>query len=124
MISPDQHRRSIRLTDYNYTTAGAYFVTIVTQERKCLFGQIADGELVLNDAGRMVQTVGNELPNHYAGVECDAFIVMPNHIHGVISLVRAGPCTRPAGKGQPRGLPLQQITLRCRCRMSFIASKH
>jgi len=45
MISPDHHRRSIRLTDYNYTTAGAYFVTIVTQELKCLFGEIAGGEL-------------------------------------------------------------------------------
>jgi len=104
MVNTTKHRRSIRLRDYNYARCGAYFVTVVTQNRKCLFGESTDDELLLNDAGRMVQTVWNELPNHYLGVECDAFLVMPNHIHGVISLVGAGPCARPAGKGQPQGV--------------------
>jgi putative transposase len=98
------HRHSIRLKDYDYRQTGAYFVTIVTQGRKCLFGEILDGEMRLNDAGRIIQTAWDDLPNFYAGVECDAFVIMPNHIHGIIVLVGAGPRTRPERNGQPRGV--------------------
>lgn len=104
MISPDKHRRSIRLRDYDYAKGGAYFVTFVIQDRKCLFGTIAGGQILPNDAGRMVQTVWDSLPSHYAGVESDAFVVMPNHIHGIISLVGTEPCARSAEKGQPQGV--------------------
>jgi REP element-mobilizing transposase RayT len=83
--NPDvHHRRSIRLKGYNYAQAGAYFVTICTQGRECLFGEIKNGEMELNPAGRMVQAVWEELPEHYSGVEVDEFIVMPNHVHGII----------------------------------------
>ncbi len=78
-----RHRRSVRLKGYDYACAGAYFVTICTQDRACLFGEIENGKMLLNDAGRMVQSVWNELPVYYAGIETDAFIIMPNHIHGV-----------------------------------------
>jgi putative transposase len=79
-------RRSIRLLGYDYTQAGAYFVTICTQGRECLFGEIVDREMRLNDAGRMVHSVWEELPRRYTGMDIDAFVAMPNHIHGIIIL--------------------------------------
>ena len=95
-FNPKIHnRRSIRLQGYDYSQAGAYFVTICTHNRKCLFGDIADGEMWLNDAGRMVQAVWDEIPAHYPGIDIDAFVIMPNHIHGIIVIVGAAPRGRP-----------------------------
>ena len=94
------HRRSIRLKGYDYHQPGAYFVTICTQDRACLFGDAVEGEIQLNDAGRMVHDVWNELPNHYPGIAIDAFVVMPNHIHGIMILVGADPRVCP-NAGQP-----------------------
>jgi REP element-mobilizing transposase RayT len=94
------HRRSIRLQGFDYSQAGAYFVSICTQNRECLFGEIVDGKMVLNDAGRIVQAVWDDLPNHYLDVELDECVVMPNHVHGIVVIVGAGlkpaPTTRPA----------------------------
>lgn len=88
MFNKDRHhRQSIRLRQYDYAQSGAYFVTICTQERACLFGVIEEDNMHLNDAGRMVQAVWTDLPNRYPGVEIDAFIVMPNHVHGIVSIV-------------------------------------
>ena len=78
------HRRSIRLKGYDYTQPGAYFVTIVTQHRECLFGEIVNGQMVLNEAGRIIQTVWDAIPEHHPGIENDAFVIMPNHIHGIV----------------------------------------
>ena len=83
-------RRSLRLKDYDYAQAGAYFVTVCIQNRLCLFGGIVDGEMRLNDAGRMVRSVWEALPNWFPGMELDAFVVMPNHVHGIATLVGAG----------------------------------
>ncbi len=78
------HRRSIRLRGYDYRQRGAYFVTIVAQDRHCLFGNV-DGNIVrLNEAGRVARMVWEEIPAHFPHVELDAFVVMPNHIHGII----------------------------------------
>ena len=103
-------RRSIRLRGYDYTRPGAYFVTICTHNRECLFGKIIDGEMVLNHAGQMVLDVWNEIPKYYPGIVIDAFQIMPNHIHGIIKIVGAGPCACPNTDvdGQPQGY---------RCRM-------
>ncbi len=101
------HRRSIRLQGYDYTRPGAYFVTIVTQGRLCLFGEVVAGEMRMNNAGRMVQQVWDELALFYEGVQTDAFIVMPNHVHGIIILtgnVRATPRGCP-DDATPRGCP-------------------
>ena len=68
------HRRSIRLKGYDYRQAGAYFVTICTQDRAFLFGQVVHDEMQLNDAGKMVYDVWNDLPAFYPGVQTDAFI--------------------------------------------------
>ncbi|WP_299757204.1 transposase [uncultured Chloroflexus sp.] len=89
------HRRSIRLKGYDYSQAGAYFITIVTQDRACLFGEVVDGEMRLNDAGRMVWDEWDALPDRFPGLELDAFVVMPNHVHGIIVLT--GSATVGAG---------------------------
>ena len=103
--NPDiHHRRSRRLRGYDYSQAGAYFITVCTRNRECLLGEIADGEMRLNDAGRMMQAVWDELPSHYAGIDTDAFIIMPNHIHAIVVIVGAAPCGRPdSDAGQARG---------------------
>ena len=102
---PTRHRRqSIRLPAYDYAQAGAYFVTVCTQNRECAFGDVVDGEMVLNEPGRMVETTWRELPQHYPGVEVVAFVVMPNHVHGVIMLVGAGPRACPDNPGRSRGV--------------------
>ena len=85
LFDPDcQHRRSLRLRGYDYTQAGAYFVTIVIQDRACLFGDVVDGHMRLNDAGRMVAAEWDALCARFMNIGQDAFVVMPNHIHGVI----------------------------------------
>ncbi len=83
--SERHHRRSIRLRGYDYAQAGAYFVTLVTHGRECLFGEVVNDMVFPNDAGRMVQAVWHELPVRFPGVDVDAFVVMPNHIHGIIA---------------------------------------
>jgi len=107
------HRRSIRLKGYDYSRAGAYFVTICTQTRACLFGEISDGKMKLNDPGTMVQTVWDEIETHYPVIETDEFVIMPNHIHGIIVIIgtnhagagpRACPCdAQPHKMEQPQG---------------------
>ena len=109
-FNPDIHRRrSIRLKAHDYSSAGAYYVTVCGQNRECVFGKIVNAVMILNDAGRMVLTVWNEMPGRYPSVQIDSFVIMPNHIHGIIVLtgsnVGAGPraCpTQDTEKGQPR----------------------
>jgi putative transposase len=78
------HRRSIRLKGYDYSSEGAYYVTIVTCQRYCLFGEIVDKEMHINDYGEVVQKWWNEIPTHFPNVELGAFVIMPNHVHGII----------------------------------------
>lgn len=80
------HRRSIRLKGYDYAQPGLYFVTICCQNRACLFGDIVNGEMVLNDAGKIANDCWIEIPNHFPNSELHEHIVMPNHIHGIIEL--------------------------------------
>jgi hypothetical protein len=84
------HRRSIRLKGYDYTQAGAYFVTICTWQRECLLGEVINGEMQLSRYGETVQFNWNILPKRYPNVELDAFIVMPNRVHGIILLYASG----------------------------------
>jgi putative transposase len=78
------HRRSIRLQGYDYSQEGAYYVTIVTQGRECLFGEIFEGKMRLNEYGEIVEKWWNEIPIHFSNVELGVFIIMPNHVHGII----------------------------------------
>jgi len=82
---PDRHhRRSIRLPGYDYGTAGAYFVTICTYQHACLFGDVIDGMMELSDLGTRVAAAWRAIPDKTPGVALDAWVVMPNHIHGII----------------------------------------
>ncbi len=105
---PAQSRRSIRMQAYDYSQPGAYFVTMCTQNRVRLFGDIADGEMDLTAAEQMVENVWEELSAVYTGVEIDAFAVMPNHVHGIIVLGEAtadiAPRVESVGAA-PRGRP-------------------
>ena len=78
------HRRSIRLQGYDYSQNGAYFITLCTHNRECLFGQIQNGQMILNEYGKMVEQCWNNLSNHYDNIELDAYVIMPNHFHGII----------------------------------------
>jgi REP element-mobilizing transposase RayT len=80
------HRRSIRLRGYDYSQAGVYFVTICVRDRELLLGKVIDDQMHLAEPGRMVQAVWEGLPAHYPSMETDGFVVMPNHIHGIIVL--------------------------------------
>ena len=89
MVSDPQkhHRRSIRLKGFDYSQPGGYYVTIVTQNSECLFGDVVEGKMVLNDAGKMIQRVWNELPKRFPNTELDESIVMPNHFHGILMII-------------------------------------
>lgn len=79
-------RRTVRLQGYDYSQAGAYIVTMCTQHRECLFGEIAEGRMTLSQYGTAVRESWDDLPQHYPHVVLDAFVVMPNHVHGIIVL--------------------------------------
>jgi putative transposase len=74
----------VRLKEYDYSQAGAYFITIVAQDRACLFGEVIDGDMRLNAAGEMLAAEWDGLPNRFRTIETDTFVVMPNHVHGII----------------------------------------
>ena len=94
--NPDiHHRRSIRLKGYDYSQEGMYFVTLCVQDRDYLFGEIANGEMMLNEMGTIAHNEWMHTPEIRKNVELDAFIVMPNHIHGIIIINCRGVCNTP-----------------------------
>ena len=86
------HRRSIRLPGYDYTQPGAYFVTFVAHDRECLFGDVVDGVMRLNAFGEIVRDewFRTAVVRPYVMLDPDEFVVMPNHVHGIIWIVGAG----------------------------------
>jgi len=96
-FNPEKHhRRSIRLKGYDYSMAGAYFVTMCVSNRQRLFGNVIDGKMILNEAGRMVETIWMQLAIRFEFIELDEFTVMPNHFHGILVLSgRCESCIRP-----------------------------
>jgi hypothetical protein len=83
------HRRSLRLKGYDYSQAGAYFITLCVKNRKSLFGEIVKGKMFLNNAWHMVEKWYLELPKKYSDIQCLEYIVMPNHFHCIIQNVGA-----------------------------------
>jgi REP element-mobilizing transposase RayT len=79
-------RRSIRLKEYNYSGAGYYYITICTKDKIKLFGEIKNGEMILNESGKIVKKCWLAIPQHYPCVVLHEYIVMPNHIHGIIEI--------------------------------------
>ena len=98
----DHHRRSIRLRDYDYSQSGAYFVTICTWDRECLFGEIVDEVMVLNDVGNIARDEWLKTAEVREEIDLDEFVVMPNHVHGIIMIT--GP-----RRGDPVGRPVLTV---------------
>lgn len=106
------HRKSIRLKGYDYSQAGLYFVTICCQNRACLFGEIKNGKMILNNAGRMIEKWYYELENKFSDIRCDEMVIMPNHFHCIVENVgfvgavgadlRVGPTTAVRADTQVR----------------------
>ena len=81
-FNPDiHHRRSIRLKGYDYASEGLYYVTMCVQNRDCLFGEIKNNEMILNDAGRMVEKWYHKIHNKFPDIVCHEMAIMPNHFH-------------------------------------------
>ncbi len=93
-------RKSIRLRGYDYSQAGAYFVTICTQNRACLFGEIVDGEMNLNEYGCIVMDEWIKTTEIRNEIELDEFIVMPNHFHAIVVITCRGTARRAPTKGR------------------------
>ncbi|MHB0877027.1 MAG: transposase [Anaerolineae bacterium] len=85
--SARRHRRSTRLPGYDYTQAGAYFITMVTRERECLFGDVVEGSMQLSAWGEVALACWRAIPCHMPSTRLDAVVVMPNHVHGVLWIV-------------------------------------
>ena len=84
-FDPDKHhRRTIRLPGYDYGCAGAYFVTVCTRNRECLFGEVSDGKMVLNQYGKIVSECWQTMTSHFSNISSGEFVVMPNHVHGIL----------------------------------------
>jgi REP element-mobilizing transposase RayT len=76
--------QSTRLRDWDYSNAGLYFVTIVTKNRVCYFGNIENGDMHLNELGKIAKQCFEKIPEHFPFVMLDVFVIMPNHVHGII----------------------------------------
>jgi REP element-mobilizing transposase RayT len=96
MFNPEiHHRKSIRMRDFDYAANGAYFVTICTQERECLFGEIRDREMLLNYTGTVVDSWWQDVSRYFMNVALDEYMIMPNHFHGIVVI-------NDVGAGSPR----------------------
>ncbi len=107
IIQPQRpRRRQLRLPSYDYAQPGAYFVTICTHRRVCLLGRIVDGAMDLSTRGTIAESCWRLLPEHYPSVELDAFVIMPNHVHGILFLTDGRLADQP-GQALPKrhGLP-------------------
>ena len=101
-------RRSIRLKEYDYSQAGAYFITICAINRKILFGEIVESGIRINPFGLVVNECWEDLPRHYDFLDLDAFIVMPKHVHGILMLTdhpNVGAGLKPAPTSKRHALP-------------------
>ena len=105
------HRRSIRLKGFDYSSEAAYYVTVVTYHRDRLFGEVVNEEMVLNDFGKIADNCWRAIPEHFPLVELGAYVIMPNHVHGIIVITNDR-------RGDAYVAPTQTTTTRSRA--SFI----
>jgi len=96
----ERHRRSLRLKAYDYSQAGAYFVTVCAYDKKCVFGEIESGVMRLNANGEVVASEWVRSAKVRSEIECGEFVVMPNHFHGIVRIVGAYGNT-PVSHGEP-----------------------
>jgi putative transposase len=84
MHSLHERKNTNRLKGYDYSQAGAYYITTVVKDRECVLGIVERGVMIPSPLGIIVQEAWNDLTNHYPNVRLDAFCIMPNHVHGII----------------------------------------
>lgn len=106
------HRHSLRLKDFDYSQAGAYFVTICTKNRQCLFGKIQQGLMQLNASGRVASAQWQRLPNRFTDLELGEWIVMPNHIHGILVTTGKGEASHANSSASPNPITKDASPLR------------
>ncbi|MCI4626019.1 MAG: hypothetical protein L3V56_08655, partial [Candidatus Magnetoovum sp. WYHC-5] len=101
----EHRRRSLRLKGYDYSQNNAYFITICSQNKECLFGNIKEQRMILNCAGEMLQKWWFELEHKFPNIKLDEHIIMPNHLHGIIHIVLVGAdlCVCPTVKKAEKG---------------------
>ena len=85
-MNPMRRLSSLRLDDCDYTQEGIYFVTICIKDHKSFFGRIEEGKVILNDVGKMAEKCWKEIPKHFPDTVLGTFVIMPNHIHGIICI--------------------------------------
>lgn len=95
------HRRSIRLKGYDYSSAGAYFITICTYQRECLFGKIMDGAMHLSPYGKIVQEEWIQSSTIRQEIELDGWVIMPDHMHGIVVITNHNADARAHGRVPP-----------------------
>jgi len=98
------NRRSVRLEGEDYSRPGGYFVTVMTYQRECLFGRIDNDEMQLNDHGDVADECWRAIPQHVQNVELGTYVIMPNHMHGIIQILdgdRRGEVISPSHEVSP-----------------------
>lgn len=114
MKTKTYHRRSIRLNGYDYAQNGNYFLTHCTRNRECLFGDVRDGKMYLSNYGRLVNECWQEIPVHFPQIVLHEYVIMPNHVHGIIEInnpqstgANMGRCTDTVDVGANNYSPLR-----------------
>ena len=111
------HRRSIRLRNYDYRRQGSYYVTICAHEKRCIFGEIKDNAACLNEIGNIAKSNWLTLPQRFPTLEIDEYIIMPNHMHGIITLTGMPSSTKAPPLGEIvrafKGATTSQIHTTC-----------
>lgn len=106
--NPDvQHRYSIRLKDYDYAQAGAYFITICTYNKESIFGNVINGEMMSNEYGQVVEREWLKTTQIRTDIELDEFVIMPNHMHGIFVIIESHEGTGAHGCAPLHIQPLQ-----------------
>ena len=107
-----RRRKSMRLQGYDYAQPGAYFVTLCTQDRACIFGEIVGSQMRSNTMGHIVADCWQAIPSHFQTVELDAWVAMPNHFHGIVWITDVpvgAPHAAPLHASPPPRRPLGTI---------------
>ena len=103
------HRRSIRLTGYDYSQPGGYFVTVCTKDRECVFGEVVEGQVRLSPLGQIAAGCLADLPSHFQDGELDEWVVMPNHIHASLVIHGRGTACRAPTTHEPCRAPTLNV---------------
>jgi len=88
--NPDiHHRQAIRLKNYDYSQSGAYFITICTKQKQCIFGDIKNGQMRFNALGAIADKYWQEIPQHFPNIALDVYTIMPNHLHEILWIIES-----------------------------------